>query len=164
MELRKLDVGKHAHAVGRVFIASADYVAMAEGGAPGVSQVAGFFKAVPPGCDIAQSVKVGLFEGDSLLGIADMAFGFPKAGDAYIGLLLFIPEARGKGMGKAVLALLEEEARARGAERMFVGVIEANARGRAFWMREGFVPLRKMGPVRMGGKSHMVDRMGKKLV
>jgi len=163
MELRKLDPDKHALAVGRVFLAAADYVRMMEGTAPGPAQAAGFFMGVPPDCDITQSVKVGLFEGDSLLCIADMAFGYPHPGDAYIGLLLCIPEARGKGIGAAVLALLEEEARARGATRMYAGVAEANTGGRAFWMRQGFAPLRRVGPVRVGGKQHMIDRMGKAL-
>lgn len=163
MELRKLDPAKDALAVGGLFLRAADYVAMAEGTAPGPAQVAGFFKGVPPGGDIAQSVKVGLWEGAALLGIADMAFGYPKPGDGYIGLMLFVPEARGKGLGKALLALLEEEARARHAERLFVGVIDANVRGRSFWMREGFLPVIRVGPVTVGSKSHMIQRMGKSL-
>lgn len=163
MELRKLDPGKHAVAVARVFLQSADFVRLSEGVDPGPAQVAGFFKGAPPGSDITQSVKVGLFEGDALLGIADMAFGYPEAGDAYIGLMLFIPEARGQGMGKALLALLEEEARARHAERIFAGVVEANAPARAFWLREGFLPVKRLGPVKVGTREHMIDRMGKTL-
>lgn len=163
MELRKLDPAKHAVEVARLFLQSADYVRLSEGTEPGPAQVAGYFKGVPKGSDIGQSVKVGLFEGDALLGLADMAFGYPEAGDAYIGLLLFIPEARGQGMGKAVLALLEEEARARGSERMLVGVIEANAPARAFWLREGFLPVKKIGPIKVGQRRHMIDRMVKRL-
>ena len=163
MELRKLDPARHAALVAGVFLKSADYVRMAEGMDPGPPQVAGFFQGVPPGGDIRQSVKVGLFEAEALLGIADMGFGYPEAGDGYIGLMLFAPEARGKGLGKALLALLEEEARARRTERLFVGVIEANTQGRAFWLREGFLPVKRIGPVRVGARSHMVERMGKSL-
>lgn len=163
MELRKLDPAKNAVEVARLFLQSADYVRMSEGSEPGPAQVAGFFKGVPPGGDIRQSVKVGLFEADVLIGLADMAFGYPEAGDAYIGLLLFAPEARGQGFGKAVLALLEEEARARGSERMLVGVIEANAPARAFWLREGFLPVKKLGPIKVGARRHMIDRMVKRL-
>ncbi|GKY89177.1 GNAT family N-acetyltransferase [Sinisalibacter aestuarii] len=163
MELRKLDPNRHGRLVAGLFLASADYVRLAEGVEPGPAQAAAFFKGVPPGGDISQSVKVGMFEGAALLGIADMAFGYPAEGDAYIGLMLFAPEARGKGLGRALLALLEEEARARGSERMFIGVIESNPRGRAFWLREGFLPVRRLGPVKVGARAHMVERMGKSL-
>jgi len=163
MELRKLQAEKDGQAVARLFLASAEFVQMTEGVAPGVAQVAGFFKGLPPGGDISQSVKVGLFEGAALLGVADMAFGYPEPGDGYIGLMLFAPQVRGQGLGKALLALLEEEARARHAERLYVGVIGANTRGRAFWLREGFVPVRRLGPIKVGAKAHMIDRMVKVL-
>lgn len=163
MELRKLDPVKHAVEVGRLFLQAADYVRLSEGVEPGPAQVAGFFKGAPPGADSAGSVKVGLFETDVLLGIADMAFGYPEDGDGYIGLMLFVPEARGRGLGSALLALLEEEARARGAERLFVGVIEANVPGRGFWLGAGFLPVKRLGPVRVGTREHMVERMGKSL-
>lgn len=163
MELRKVEPEKHGLRVAELFLASADFVMLTEGVAPGPAQVAGFFKGVPPGGDISQSVKVGLFEGDILLGIADMGFGYPEAGDAYVGLILITPNARGKGLGKALLALLEEEARARGAERMFAGVVEANAGARAFWLREGFLPVKRTGPVTVGTRRHMLLRMGKSL-
>lgn len=163
MDLRKVDPGKHGRLVAGLFLEAADFVRMTEGLEPGPAQAAGFFKGVPPGGDIAQSVKVGLFDGAKLLGIADMAFGYPEPGDGYIGLMLLAPSARGRGLGRALLALLEEEARARGAPRLFVGVIEANSRGRAFWLREGFVPVKRLGPIKVGARAHMIDRMAKRL-
>lgn len=163
MELRKLEPIKDGARVAGLFLAAADYVRLTEGTEPGPGQVAGFFKGVPPGSDIAQSVKVGLFEGAGLLGIADLAFGYPEAGDGYIGLMLFAPQARGRGLGRALLSLLEDEARARGAKRLYVGVVEANALARSFWLREGFMPVKRLGPVKVGARSHMVDRMVKRL-
>lgn len=163
MELRRLDIDKDARLVAGLFLEVADFVRLTEGVDPGPPQVVGFFKGVPPGSDIAQSVKVGLFDGPKLLGIADMGFDYPEPGDAYVGLILFAPSARGKGLGKALLALLEEEARARGAPRMFAGVVEANAPARAFFLREGFVPVKRVGPLKLGARTHMIDRMAKRL-
>ena len=64
MELRKLDPAKHAALVARLFFQANDFVRLTEGVDAGPAQVAGFFKGVPPGCEIDQSVKVGLFEGE----------------------------------------------------------------------------------------------------
>ena len=73
------------------------------------------------------------------------------------------PKRAARGFGKALLALLEEEARARGTERLFVGVVQANAPARAFWLREGFMPVKTLGPLKVGARTHLVDRMGKSL-
>ena len=76
MELRKLDPAKHAALVAGLFFKANDYVRLSEGVDAGPSQVAGFFQGVPPGGDLAQSLKLGLFDGPELLGIADLGFGW----------------------------------------------------------------------------------------
>lgn len=162
MELRKLDPAKDAVLVARLFLQSADFVRLTEGVDPGPPQVAQFFKGVPPGGDLADSLKLGLFDGPVLLGIADLGYGYPEPDDAYIGLLLFAPEARGQGYGKALLALIEQEARAHGSKRIFAGVVEINAPARAFWLREGYLPVAHR-TLRVGALTHRVDRMAKTL-
>ena len=162
MELRKLDPTQDAVRVGRLFLQSADFVRLTEGVEPGPPQVAQFFQGVPPGGDLAQSLKLGLFDGPALLGIADLGYGYPEPDDAYIGLLLFAPEARGKGYGKALLALIEEEARAHGSDRIFAGVLEANAPARAFWLRECYLPVMRR-TLQVGARTHRIDRMVKTL-
>ncbi len=162
MELRKLDPAKDAVLVARLFLQSADFVRLTEGVDPGPPQVAQFFKGVPPGGDLAESLKLGLFDGPVLLGIADLGYGYPQPDDAYIGLLLFAPEARGQGYGKALLALIEDEARARGSKRIFAGVLEINAPARAFWLREGYLPVARK-TMTVGALTHRIDRMAKTL-
>lgn len=116
------------------------YWLLAEGRAEPERQAAEFFTDCPPGCDPDASDRLGLFLDRRLSGVAEVSFGFPEAGDAYLGLMLLGPWAQGAGHGRAFLADCLDRARARGAQRMFLAVLEANPRGRAFWEREGFRP------------------------
>lgn len=96
-----------------------------------------------------------------LSGVAEVSYGFPDPTDAYLGLMLLGPWARGAGHGKAMLARAEALARGRGARRMFLAVLEANPRGRAFWERQGFRPtgLSRLDPV----TGHILHRLVKAL-
>ena len=52
--------------------------------------------------------------------------------------ILLAPEARGQGLGRALLAALEDHARAGGAHTIFAGVSAANPEGRAFHVACGY--------------------------
>ena len=41
-----------------------------------------FFTGCPPGCDPALSQRLGFFQQDRLVGVAELAFGFPNPEDA----------------------------------------------------------------------------------
>ena len=138
MELRKLDPAKDAVLVARLFLQSADFVRLTEGVDPGPPQVAQFFKGVPPGGDLADSLKLGLFDGPVLLGIADLGYGYPEPDDAYIGLMLFAPAFGGQGLGERFLAAYRDLVLGHGATRIVLGVLHNNPRARAFWTRLGF--------------------------
>jgi GNAT superfamily N-acetyltransferase len=96
-----------------------------------------------------------------LSGVAELSFGFPQAGDAYLGLMLLGPWAQGRGLGRALLAEVEARARARGAPRLYLAVLEANPRGRAFWAREGFTATGRTGTDAATG--HVLHRLVKPL-
>lgn len=117
-----------------------DYWLLAEGGVDPDRQAAEFFTDAPPGCDPRLSHRLGLFLNGRLSGVAEVSYGFPEPDDAYLGLMLLGPWARGAGHGRAFLARVKALARARSARRLYLAVLEANSRGRAFWNREGFRP------------------------
>ncbi len=100
-------------------------------------------------------------DGLRLSGVAEVSYGFPLPTDAYLGLMLLGPWARGAGHGRALLTRAEALARGRGAKRMLLAVLEANPRGRAFWEREGFRPtgLSRQDPV----TGHTLHRLMKPL-
>jgi GNAT superfamily N-acetyltransferase len=143
--------------------ASADYIWLERGEEPLPALVDEFFNDAPPGLAAKDGYRGGLFDGSTLLALAEMSFGFPEPGDSYLGLMLVRSAARGRGAGKRLLRHLEGVARSRGANQMFLAVLDANPRGRAFWQREGFEPTGRHGTVTLGRKTQAVQRLGKLL-
>ena len=160
--IRPLDPVTDRAAVEAFFSACAAYIRLERDAGPGPEVTEEFFTDTPPGCDAAQNLRLGLFAG-SLIGVADMAFGYPTADDAYIGLMMISPAARGLGAGQTLLRHLESAARARAAHTLYLGVLDANPRGRAFWEREGFTLALPNRPVTLGGKTQIAHRLGKAL-
>lgn len=142
---------------------AADYYIMAEGAAPGPTAAQDFFTDCPPGCDPAQSHHLGLFVGETLSGLAELSFGFPDAGAAYLGLMILSPDIRGQGHGPRLLAHVETLARAAHAPALYLGVLQANARGRAFWDRQGFTPTGVSRVDTSNGLNHVIHRLVKPL-
>ncbi|MEM1003785.1 MAG: GNAT family N-acetyltransferase [Pseudomonadota bacterium] len=60
------------------------------------------------------------------------------------------PQARGKGVGTALLAAIKTEARRQSMSQVHLDVIDTNPRARALYEREGFYALRheKTGPLK----------------
>ena len=165
MPIREL-APTEAPLVARFYAEAPDYWLLAEGACEPDRQSREFFTDGPPGCDPAQSHRLGLFlpsgpvapradksasppargevrgawgaEPDRLSGVAEVSYGFPEPADAYLGLMLLGPWAQGAGHGRAFLAHAEALARKRHAPRLYLAVLDVNPRGRAFWEREGF--------------------------
>lgn len=135
---RNLEATTDRAAVFALLTAAQDYYHLWLGRAPAAAEVDEVFTDAPPGCDPAQSRRLGLWIGPDLCGVAELSFGFPTAQDAYLGLMILHPKARGMGHGAAFLAHAEALARARGCTHLSLAVLQANPRGRAFWSRMGF--------------------------
>lgn len=161
--IRDLDPLADRAAVEALFLAAADYIALETGLPVDGTQADDFFADAPPGIDPATSLRLGLFGPAGLEGLAEVAFGYPAAGDAYIGLMLFAASARGTGGGACLLRGIESRARQRGATRLLLAVLEANPKGRAFWRREGFAVEQSFPVAEMGLRRHIRHRMMKAL-
>jgi len=140
LTFRALDPEADLAAVAGFYRAAPEYWVLADGGCEPDSKAAEFFTDCPPGCDPAQSDRLGLFLDGRLSGVAEVSYGFPDVGDAYLGLMMLGPWAQGAGHGQRFLARVEGFARGRGAPVLYLAVLDANPRGRAFWLREGFAP------------------------
>ena len=161
--IRPLDpVADHA-AVWAFWDSCRDFSEMERGLTDHARQTEGFFHDAPPNADGAKRMRLGVFDGDRLIGVASVDFGFPEATDGYIGLLAFAEDVRGGGLGPKVLAHIEAEAQQRGANRLYVGVLIANVKGRAFWEREGFAPALPPREITIGAKTQLAQRLVKAL-
>ncbi len=163
MQIRQLDPLTDRSLVDAFFAASADYIIVERGEDPGPAVTDHFFGDAPPGCDPATSARLGVFAHGTLIAIAELAFGYPEPTDAYLGLMLVAPAARGTGVGPTLLGDLELRARARGANRLFLAVLDANPRGLAFWERMGFTLSAANRSVTLGTKTQIAHRLGKAL-
>lgn len=161
--IRELDPVADAAAVRHLFDRAADYLDLETGEGPSDALVADFFAPAPFAASPADTLKTGLFSGGRLDAIADLAFGFPRQKDAFIGLLLIAADRRSHGLGHLFVDHIADVARARLAPCLFVAVLEANPRARAFWEREGFVPVLTLPPAQMGQRVHIRHRMERRL-
>lgn len=136
--IRSLDPVGDLAAVAGLYHEAKDFWRLTEGRDPDAAMIAEFFTAAPPTSDPARTQRLGLFGVGGLLGLAELAFDWPGPGDAFLGLMFFSPQARGRGLGPRLLAGVEARARAAGAPALFLGVLQANPRAHAFWVRMGF--------------------------
>ena len=160
MRIRELFPSETA-LVAQFYREAPDYWLLAEGRCDPPHQAQAFFTDAPPHCDPTSSDRLGMFVNQRLSGVAEVSYGFPEPGDAYLGLVLLGPWAQGAGHGKAFLAHVEALARKHHAPRLFLAVLDVNPRGRAFWEREGFSGTGKRGQDKITG--HWVERMVKGL-
>lgn len=155
--LSPLDLERDLDAVEAIYCRAADYLALESGLRPDMAARAFFEERPPAGAEAP--FKFGVTGDDgALIAIGDLAFGYPEAHDAYLGLLLLVPEARGSGLGKAIFGEVKRIAVLGGASRLLVGVLDANTRARAFWERQGFSLTRTSGPLVFGKRLHVVHR------
>jgi GNAT superfamily N-acetyltransferase len=159
MLIRDLDPHLDLGAVEALYLDAAAFWIMSDRKPPDRAKAEAFFIDCPPGCDPALSQRLGLFENDRLIGVAELSFGFPESNDAYLGLMLLAPAARGRGLGGWLVTRIEERARKQGSHRLCLGVLEENTAGRAFWDRQGFVPT---GVSRFDEETgHLIHRLQK---
>lgn len=159
--IRRLDPTADLPLVEEFYIRAADYWLLADRRAPDRQKAQDFFTDGPPNCDPAASHRLGMFVDGALMGVAELSFGFPEPEDGYLGLMLFDPTARGRGLGPVFLAEVERLARAKGCPRLLLAVLEENTGGWRFWQGQGFAPTGLSRHEK--GTRHRIHRFSKTL-
>jgi ribosomal protein S18 acetylase RimI-like enzyme len=94
----------------------------------------------------------------------DAMRGYPEEATWWIGLLLFVPEVRSKGLGQSVTDAFIEYARGQGCQSVMLGVVEENQRGIHFWESMGFEFVRQTEPRQFGEKIQAVTVLRRQLL
>ena len=86
-----------------------DFIHLATGRPPQLNAARDLLQELPPGKSSQDKFVLGFVRVHSaLIGVLDTVRGYPDPGTWYIGLLMFIPQERGKGLGHQVQAALEQ--------------------------------------------------------
>lgn len=82
----------------------------------------------------------------SLVGVIDLIMNYAGPTTLSLGLLLFEPQSRGKGIGEKAHRLVEDWARRNDFSRIRLGVLFGNEKGLRFWHRVGYKETGEVKP------------------
>ncbi len=151
--LRRIELGSaDVAALQELHVRCADFVEGTTGRAPRDDEAERLLTGLPPGKTPADKQVLGVMQGEALVGVVELMADFPGAGDWYVGLLMLAPEARGAGLGTAVLREIVGRVAAAGGRTLHLVVREDNPRAVAFWERHGFTRV-----------DHRVQNLGTKV-
>ncbi len=107
----------------------------------GAADAQSTYMALPEGLSFDDKYLVGAWVDGELAGAADVITSYPTPENATCGLLLVDIGQRGKGVGSALLAHVEEVVRQRGARTLTMLVRGRNLPGGEFLSRRRYAPL-----------------------
>jgi len=140
-----------------------DYLELVTGEPPGPDEAERLLRDRPRGKGPEDKFVIGLFDAPGhLVGVLDVIRDYPQPGDWYLGLLLFGPSSRGRGLGERVYRRLEEWVRAEGGKAIHLIVQEQNPGALRFWQRMGF-EVRGMGKQKLKKRENVFIRMTREL-
>ncbi|HEU5059915.1 MAG TPA: GNAT family N-acetyltransferase [Kofleriaceae bacterium] len=118
----------------------ADYMTLEDGAPPGPAAASDLIDALPPDRTHEHKHLLGLARapGAALCAVIDVVRDFPDERDWFVGLVLIDPAERGRGLGAAIMADLEDWLRQQGAVASYLAVLERNPDAQRFWSRQGY--------------------------
>ncbi len=141
----------------------ADYVELVTGQPPGPNEAAELLASLPRGKTQEDKFVIGLFDAPGhMVGVLDVVRDYPRPAEWFLGLLMFGPSWRGRGLGERVYRRLEEWVRACGGKAIHLIVQEQNPGALRFWQRMGFV-VQGMGKQQLGVRENVYLRMTREL-
>jgi RimJ/RimL family protein N-acetyltransferase len=143
LQSRQLQSSSDIAALQAVLENAVTFSLLTEGHLPSPTAAEDAMLARPPNLGADDKWMRGFFLDGTLIGCADICRGYPEAGTAFIGLLLFAEPFQGQGYGKTAMQHLRRLALTWHCQRIKISVIANNTAALAFWQREGFVELHR---------------------
>jgi GNAT superfamily N-acetyltransferase len=137
-------------ALQRVLEDASTYAERVTGAPPGPADAQSTYSALPEGKGYEDKFVFGVYEGEEMVGCADVIRDWPRAGTAHIGLLLIAERHHGRGHGRAAYHAIQQEVQTWGARRVRIGVVRTNEHVLPFWKKLGFAPTGEVKPYRYG--------------
>jgi GNAT superfamily N-acetyltransferase len=151
-------------AIEAVLEASREFLELVSGIAEIPGEAQSLLTELPQGTTLRDKLSIGITtEPDGLIGLLDVIRDYPQPRTWWIGLLLFRPEWRGRGLGRQALDAIERLARQAGAANIELGVVEPNQAGLLFWQRMGFEAIERRLSRRFGIREQAIIVMRKAL-
>jgi hypothetical protein len=151
--MRAIELGQSDIAALQTFYENNDDYFRAVTGEPPVSDEAqkALDDPLPPGFPYTKKWLIGAFDdGGSMLAMANVVSDLLAAHVWHVGLFIAGHPLRGTGLAHGFHVALENWCMGSGARWMRLGVVEGNVRAERFWMRLGYVELRRREGVEMG--------------
>ncbi|MGL5756121.1 MAG: GNAT family N-acetyltransferase, partial [Paraclostridium sp.] len=104
---------------------------------------------------IEDSLTLGIFEKNVLIGLVDIFKNYPEDKIWMIGLLLLAPNKRNLGLGKLIHTEIKNYALSIGANSFQIGVLDENTKALKFWESIGYKKL-KYTTIKLGDVDHKV--------
>lgn len=128
-----------------LYVACADFVRLSQGAPPTEASTRAALAERAPGTTDADACLWGVSlrdAPDTLIGLIEGVYGYPKPDVWFLGLLMLHPDHRGRGLGAELIPNLLQHVAARGAASVQLAVLQRNPDARRFWTRLGFTHLR----------------------
>jgi len=114
-------------------------------------------RAIPEGKSLKDKILFGISrQSGEMVGLLDVVRDYPDEGTWWIGLLLLVPEVRGKGIGGKIVQGFADYIKTQRGKAIMLGVVELNQPAFEFWQRMGFGLVSKTEPRPFGKKMQAV--------
>jgi GNAT superfamily N-acetyltransferase len=150
-------------AMQRVLEGAPTYAERITGAPPGAADAQSTYSILPEGKGYEDKFVYGIYDGEQMIGCADVIRAWPRPDTTHLGLLLIAQAQQRRGHGRVAYQLIEAQIRAWGAKRVRIGVVGTNAEVMPFWRKVGFAPTGERRPYKYGPVESHVTVMEKPL-
>ena len=141
------DTADHRRSVNAVLQAATDYHLLVEGAPPTSAHVDAFFTSIPDGYTAEELFPLGFCVNEKLIGLGGVLRHWNTPSKAHIGLMVFDPQWRGFGYGRAAVKHIEALAHTwPGIDKLRIAVVRTNSDALVFWRKVGFAETGEIKP------------------